>query len=251
MKTIVQFARLLCRIVRNYLIYLRFRGFTMITPPTYIINLLVAERFRSVEGLVVECGVWRGGMMAGMATVLGRNRQYFLFDSFEGLPPAKANDGDEAMAWQADKHSANYHDNCKAEESYAQAAMRRAGVPRFATVKGWFNETLPKFAPETRIAILRLDGDWYESTMECLNALYRHVRVGGVIIIDDYYTWAGCSRAVHDFLSRHELEDVVRQYFNGVCYIVKKKELREPADRVTTAAVGATQDRAAAASHNN
>ena len=129
--------------------------------------------------------------------------------------------------------------------------MRRAGVTSFATVKGWFNETLPKFAPETRIAILRLDGDWYESTMECLNALYRHVRVGGVIIIDDYYTWAGCSRAVHDFLSRHELEDVVRQYFNGVCYIVKKKELREPADRVTTAAVGATQDRAAAASHNN
>lgn len=242
MKSILQFARLLYRVIRNLLIYLRFRGFTMITPSTYVINLLVAERFRSVDGLIVECGVWRGGMMGGIATVLGRSRQYWLFDSFEGLPPAKANDGDEALAWQADKGSANYHDNCKAEESFAQAAMKLAGATRFTTVKGWFNETLPKFVPETRIAILRLDGDWYESTMECLNALYQHVRPGGVIIIDDYYTWAGCSRAVHDFLSRHELEDVVRQYFNGVCYIVKKKELTEPAGRTVAAAV---------ASHHN
>ena len=122
-----------------------------------------------------------------------------------------------------------YFDNCKAEEKWAQDAMKLAGAPRFATVKGWFNETLPKFQPEDRIAVLRLDGDWYDSTMECLVHLYPHVVPGGAIIIDDYYTWAGCSRAIHDYLSRNELEDTVHQYLNGVCYFIKKKELAAPA----------------------
>lgn len=228
MKAVISTVRFLNRIVSDFFIYRRFRRFTMITPRTYILNLLVAERFKSVPGLIVECGVWRGGMMAGIATVFGTGRQYYLFDSFEGLPPAKAADGEAALAWQANKDGAVYFDNCKAEEKWAQDAMKLSGAARFATVKGWFNETLPKFQPEDRIAVLRLDGDWYDSTMECLVHLYPHVVPGGAIIIDDYYTWAGCSRAIHDYLSRNALEDTVHQYLNGVCYFIKKKELAPP-----------------------
>ncbi|HEY4797855.1 MAG TPA: TylF/MycF/NovP-related O-methyltransferase, partial [Bacteroidia bacterium] len=82
--------------------------------------------------------------------------------------------------------------------------------------------SLPNFHCNERISILRLDGDWYDSTMDCLTNLYDEVQVGGVIIIDDYYTWDGCSRAVHDFLSKRNLVVKVKQNESGVCYIVKQ-----------------------------
>ena len=58
--------------------------------------------------------------------------------------------------------------------------------------------------------------------MQCLEGLYKYVAKGGVIIIDDYYTWPGCSKAVHDFLSRNQLSDVIRHTQGGVCYIIKQ-----------------------------
>ena len=74
----------------------------------------------------------------------------------------------------------------------------------YAIHKGWFNTTLTAFQAEDGIAILRLDADWYDSTIECLEHLFPQVNGGGLILIDDYYTWEGCSKAVHDYLSRHK-----------------------------------------------
>ena len=181
-------------------------------------NMLIVDEHRHAQGCVIECGVWRGGMSAGMAEVLGPDREYFLFDSFEGLPKAGAFDGESATAWQQDTHGATYYDNCRAPVDFAARAMKLAAVPKHKIIQGWFEETLPTFEPPCPIAILRLDGDWYESTMTALEALFKHLAQDGIVIVDDYYAWDGCSRAIHDFLSRHKLTTRITQRY-GICVL--------------------------------
>jgi len=201
-------------------IYRRFKPFTMISPQIFIENLTLADRVKRINGCVVECGVWRGGMSAGIATVLGPSRKYFLFDSFEGLPPAKEIDGPAAREWQQRTDAPDYHQNCSAESHFAQQAMRQAGAKNVELVTGWFEKTVPPHRLGDPIALLRLDGDWYESTIVCLENLFHRVVPGGLIIIDDYYTWDGCSRAVHDFLSaRSAIERI--ECSGAVCFITK------------------------------
>ena len=202
-------------------LYGKYREFTMAPRGAYWRNLLIANDSRHVAGCIVECGVWRGGASAGMAEVLGPGREYFLFDSFEGLPPAKDLDGEAAKAWQQDTQSDSYFDNCSAPMDYAERAMKRSGVPRFTIKKGWFEQTLPEFVPPLPIAILRLDGDWYESTMTALESLYMYLARDGIVIVDDYYAWDGCSRAIHDFLSKNQLTARLTQE-HGICVIRQK-----------------------------
>jgi O-methyltransferase len=200
-------------------IHLQFKDFTMIVSGIFAANLAIAEEARSVPGCVVECGVWRGGMTAGLVAVLGKDRKYYLLDSFEGLPPAQPIDGPAAIAWQQNTSAPEYFDNCSAGPEFAQTAMMKAGAKRFELVRGFFNDTLPTFDPEP-IALLRLDGDWYDSTIECLNHLFDRVVPGGIIILDDYYTWDGCARALHDFLSSNKAVERI-QSRGGVCFLKK------------------------------
>lgn len=181
-------------------------------------NLAIAERVRDVPGCVVECGVWRGGMIAGLADVLGPDRTYFLFDSFEGLPPARAIDGPAALAWQANTEGPWYFDNCRAEAAVAEQAMRRSAAKEFHLVKGWFDQTVPAFEPPAPIALLRLDADWYDSMIICLRSLHRFLAEQGVILIDDYHVWDGCTRAVHQFLAECERPYRVH-HLDEVCYL--------------------------------
>ena len=202
-------------------VYRRYSEHTMTGRAKYIYNLCIVEEHRHIPGCVVECGVWRGGMSAGMADVLGPERAYHLFDSFEGLPPAEDRDGEAAKQWQeqqTDKNAPRYLDNCRAEMKWAEKAMAMSRAKDVHLVKGWFNETLPTFVPPCPIAILRLDGDWYSSTMDCLNTLAKYLAPGGIIIMDDYYQWDGCSRAVHDFLSQEQsVARIIQPY--GICVI--------------------------------
>lgn len=193
----------------------------MIPELLYEDNLELCDKNRHISGDVVECGVWRGGMIAGIADLLKDERNYFLFDSFEGLPDVTAIDGASAKEWQNAKDAPSYFDNCKAEIQFAEKAMKTAGCKKYTLIKGWFNETLPVFPSTNQIAILRLDGDWYESTMCCLENLYAKVVPGGIVIIDDYYTWDGCTLAVHDYFSKHKIPVRIEQTKNGVCYIRK------------------------------
>ena len=185
-------------------------------------NLLIVDQRRHVNGCVVECGVWRGGMTAGIAEVLGADREYFLFDSFEGLPPPTAMDGEMATAWQKDTQSPTYYDNCRAPIEFAEQAMALSPARKYKIVKGWFDDTLPKFVPPCPIAILRLDGDWYASTLLALETLFKYLAHDGIVIIDDYYAWDGCSLAVHDFLSRHHLTARLTQKF-GICVLEPRR----------------------------
>lgn len=203
-------------------VYAKYKDFTMIPENIYVGNIILSEKFIGVKGCIVECGVWRGGMSAGIAQIMGENRTYFLFDSFEGLPDAKEIDGKAANTWQNNIDSPFYFNNCKAEMEFAEKAMKLSGAKKYKFIKGWFSKTLPDYQFNEDIAILRLDGDWYESTMECLNFLYDKVVNGGLIIIDDYYTWEGCARAVHDFLSKSHAVARIRQTETGICYIIKE-----------------------------
>lgn len=199
----------------------RCREYTMVDAQTFCDNLALAERVKNIPGCVVECGVWKGGMIAGLCMALGDSRCYYLFDSFQGLPAAKQIDGASAIKWQNNTDSPAYYDNCAAGKEFAISAMKLAKAKRFELFPGWFNDTVPQFNPNEPIALLRLDADWYDSTTICLESLFKKVAPGGLILIDDYYTWDGCSKAVHDFLSRNSMAERI-QHINSVCFLEKR-----------------------------
>jgi O-methyltransferase len=205
--------------VRYLGVYRKYRDFTMIPAHAYVGNLHLAGRVKNVAGCVVECGTWRGGMIAGIADVLGNHRRYYLFDSFEGLPPAKEIDGPAALAWQSDTASPAYYDNCTASEEDARRAMTRSGASDFRIVKGWFSDTLPQMDPGEGIALLRMDADWYDSTRCILDNLASRVVPGGLILIDDYYMWDGCAQAVNEYAAARKWKIRQSRLF-GVCHIL-------------------------------
>jgi len=175
-------------------------------------------------GCIIECGTWRGGMSAGMIEVAGRRRNYHFFDSFEGLPPAGERDGFEAREFQSNTSSPTYFNNCTASLEEFEGTISKAGCPKenIGIHKGFFETTLPAFSCPP-IAVLRLDADWYESTMICLEKFWDHIMPGGLILIDDYYTWEGCARAVHAFLAKREAKERLHQGpFGRVVFIVKE-----------------------------
>lgn len=207
-------------------IYNKYKSFTMIPSELFIDNVLLCDTVNSINGCIVECGVWRGGMIAGIFEYSDKKRNCILFDSFEGLPEVKKNDGEAAKTWQETNNGMGL-DNCKAEISFAEKAMELSKSKNHKIVQGWFDQTLAVTKINEPIAILRLDGDWYDSTMVCLESLYPLVAENGIIIIDDYYAWDGCSRAVHDYLSRNNLPLRISQTKKGVCYIVNTKQGRK------------------------
>jgi O-methyltransferase len=194
----------------------KYSAYTMVSERQYCGNLRLAANAAAVQGNIVECGTWRGGMIAGIAEVIGGGRGYYLCDSFEGLPPAQGIDGVAARSWQANTSSPDYYDNCTASEEEARSAMAKSKAKDYTIVKGWFHETLPNF-PQTPIALLRMDADWYESTKCILDNLACRVVRGGLVIIDDYYTWEGCTLAVNEYAAQHKWQ--IRQSCDGVCYV--------------------------------
>lgn len=174
-------------------------------------------------GSIVECGTWRGGMSAGMIEVAGLHRNYHFFDSFEGLPPAGEHDGEKAKEFQRNRSSPAYYNNCTASLEEFEQTISVTGCPEtnIGIHKGFFDSTLPKFSCPP-IAVLRLDADWYDSTMMCLEKFWDNVLPNGLILIDDYYAWEGCSTAIHAFLVKREAREHLRQGPIGrVAFIIK------------------------------
>jgi hypothetical protein len=171
--------------------------------------VLEAER-RGLRGAVVECGVFKGGSAAVMAMADPR-RRIWLFDSFEGLPEPSAEDGAAALAYAGDRGGGALQpiNRCVGPlDVVKELFFERLEIEpeRVEIRQGWFQDTLPAAAREVGpIAVLRLDGDWYESTRVCLEQLYDLVVPGGFVIIDDYGYWEGCRRAVDEFLAGRDL----------------------------------------------
>lgn len=203
------------------LLYEKYKTYTMVPKEWFIANLELCSQYQELEGAYVECGVWRGGMSAAIAEILKPETDIHLFDSFEGLPKAQEIDGPAAIRWQTNVNDPLYHENCKAEISFAQEAMQLAEKTNVKFYAGWFDKTLPGTLKDP-ISILRLDADWYESTQICLQHIFPLVRRGGIIILDDYHTWDGCAKAVHDYLSHQHLVSRILQWNNRVAYILKR-----------------------------
>ena len=145
-------------------------------------------------------------MMLAQKAVFGRVvKPVYMLDSFEGLPPITMKDGANAEAFARGDWGTEY-DNCKVDIETVRSWLGSVGLQEgdYILVKGWFDRTAPELATRlinSGIAVLRLDGDWYESTRTCLDNLAPIVSENGHIIIDDYYCFDGCARAVHDYLS--------------------------------------------------
>jgi len=153
-----------------------------------------------IDGIVVECGVFRGGSAALLAAATSPTRQVYLFDSFKGLPPPGDKDGHARSLYREGW--------CHGTISDVRRICRRVGVDdsRIHTIEGWFQDTLPEFPPQP-VALLHIDADWYESVRLCLEAFYDRVSPGGSIAFDDYGRWEGCTRAVDEFLAARGLQD--------------------------------------------
>lgn len=184
-----------------------------------------------IKGSFVECGVWKGGCSAVMAYIAKENahknglRDVYLYDSFQGLPQVTAHDGIGAHIFSDKKNEGKLetiNKNVASEKDVTELFINLGLLgTNVHIVKGWFQESLPINKDKMgSIAVLRLDGDWYESTKVCLENLYDKVSSGGFIILDDYYFWEGCKKATDEFISSRKLEvKLVRTDFSGVYFV--------------------------------
>jgi len=163
---------------------------------------------RGIPGAFAECGVWRGGSAMAIALSLQRrgetDRQLTLFDTFEGMTAPTEMDRDIAgrpastLLMQEDRSTSAVWAQASLEE--VQQNLAGTGYSRVNFVVGDVMETIPGSAP-SEIALLRLDTDWYESTLHELVHLYPRVQSGGIVIIDDYGHWSGARKAVDQYFS--------------------------------------------------
>jgi hypothetical protein len=173
---------------------------------------------RSIPGGFAECGVWRGGSVLAMLLTLqelqATDRDVHLFDTFEGMtaptahdvspfdPPARET-WDQALDTGQRAWPQLFDPDVFSEEDVRRTLLGTGYPPeRLHFVRGPVEQTLPARAP-TRLALLRLDTDWYESTRAGMDHLFPRLSEGGVLIVDDYGHWAGAQRAVDEHFDAH------------------------------------------------
>jgi len=196
----------------------RIKGYTMqtIAGVYQMCDHLEELNRRGIEGAVVETGSWKGGLGAYMA---GFGRATWLFDSFEGLPELTEKDKDIAEPkGLALNEKTGY---IAVSEECAQRIARKLGTTPHI-IKGWFSDTLPRYKGEIgSIALLRLDGDTYSSTMEALTIFYDNVVTGGIVVVDDYHDFGGCREALYNFFNERAIAPALEQYPFGRMYFRK------------------------------
>lgn len=170
-------------------------------------SLVVDVIDRGIPGDLLEAGVWRGGAAILMRAVLracgDTQRVVWAADSFQGLPRP------DATRFPADRSWQSLDIDIAVPLNEVKANFARYGLldDQVRFLVGWFSDTLPT-APVDRLAVLRLDGDLYQSTIEALDALYPKVSAGGYVIIDDYHL-ESCRQAVDDYRARHQVVETL------------------------------------------
>ncbi len=165
-----------------------------------------------VPGDLIETGIWRGGasiFMRGVLKAYGdTTRLIWAADSFQGLPkpqPGVRRDDERGDLWE-------YGYTLAVPLEQVRANFERYGLldDQVRFVPGWFRHTLPE-APIERLALMRLDGDLYDSTMDALGALYPKLSIGGYCIIDDYYSLSGARQAVTEYRLENGISEPIEQ----------------------------------------
>jgi hypothetical protein len=188
----------------------------------------------NIPGDLIETGVWRGGatifMRAHLAAHGVTDRTVWVADSFVGLPPPSVS---EDIGYDL---STRQQPILAIDEERVRDLFRRYdlldGQVRF--LPGWFRDTLPA-APIEQLALLRLDGDLYESTMDALLALYDKVVPGGYVVVDDYGALPPCRRAVEDFRAERGIAEPLEQIdWTGMAWRKAGAQSAQPAQPVRT-----------------
>ncbi|HAV43451.1 TPA: macrocin O-methyltransferase [bacterium] len=171
-------------------------------------------RYR-VYGDMVECGVWKGGSSMMMALTLIRmneiGRKIYLYDTYRGMSAPTDEDVDyrsrPAKEEWLSMQGKDFNKWSYASLGLVKANMLSTGYPHknIIFVKGKVEKTIPSVIPE-RIAILRLDTDWYESTYHELTHLFPRLSMGGVLIIDDYGYWKGAKKTTDKYFTENEIK---------------------------------------------
>jgi O-methyltransferase len=191
-------------------------------------SMIGAKRMRNIEecldhvredgvpGDIAETGVWRGGatvFMRGYLAAYGMNdRLVWAADSFEGLPKPTAQ-ADRGLDFSASAEPILSISLDEVKALFARYGLLDDGV-RF--LKGWFRDTLPN-APIEKLALLRLDGDLYESTRDALRGLYDRLAPGGFLLVDDYGDFPPCRKAVDEFRAERAITaPIVEVDWSGV-----------------------------------
>jgi len=192
----------LLQVVRPYTMLSEARLYSLFSLAKYIC-------IQNIPGNFVECGVAGGGSTTLMAMVIKQYTQQprwlYAFDSFEGMPSPTAEDKVNGILAEATGWGTG---TCAASEANVRDICSQVGVLDVVKpVKGYFQDTLPKMRNTVgMIALLHMDGDWYESTKTILQNLYDRVVNNGVIQVDDYGHWEGCRQAIHEFEAQRQVK---------------------------------------------
>lgn len=213
-------------------LFSKIKRHTLVTIPrlNHLYNITEFVNRVGIKGNFVECGVWKGGCSAIMAFLSYKNldgRTTWLFDSFEGLPEPRPEDGLIAKKDAKGKISgklvpigkdvANIND-----VNEIMFSILKLNPNNIRIISGWFQNTIPKIKAEIdQIAILRLDADWYESTKFCLDNLYDLVAPGGFVVIDDYGKWKGCRKAMDEFIRAKKINRKLIKIDSSCMYFQK------------------------------
>ena len=202
-------------------------GLTMIGDlRLYNIDALLRELDKEgIQGDFMECGVWRGGASIYAQLVIAlsgnpHNRSVWLADSFEGLPLPRDPSKDQDY-WS----KLNYLKVSLQQVQLNMAHFQLLPSSHIHYCKGYFHDSLLDCHP-SKIALLRMDGDMYESTMDQLYSLYPYISLGGRIIVDDW-SIPVCQRAMRDFWSAHNITPTeITRIDDNSMYWMKTKEIK-------------------------
>lgn len=169
----------------------------------------------NISGDLLDCGVFRGGTsiyMAGTLKYLQSSRSVYVADSFQGLPVPSSQDGIFAQEfwYKFYKELPIYSLDCLATLQEVKKNFKKYDLlnKHVKFIKGWFSETLQKLPNDTKFSVIRIDVDWYKSTMDVLENTYDKLNKGGFLIIDDYKL-TGCKKAINEFRSYRNLSQKI------------------------------------------
>lgn len=195
------------RLIQPYTMLSEARLYSLFT----IIKKICVE---NIPGNFVECGVAAGGSTALVAAVIKRYTQQprwvYAFDSFDGMPAPTEKDKSNGIPAEVTGWGTG---TCAAPEASVKEICNKLGVGDIVQlVKGYFEDTLPKLRDKVgMIALLHMDGDWYESTKTIISNLYDRISNDGFVQVDDYGFWEGCRQALHEFETERQLKFELHQ----------------------------------------